>query len=445
MKKVLLLIFCFSSFVQAENLVDVYEQAKLTNPDLLSSLADKDKAYSAISGSRASLLPQIGLKASYGLAEGYRDRDGQNSKTGSLSLTLSQSIFDYSNWKTLDITKKQASAADINYQSKGQTLILNTAVAYFNILNTIDIISYTEAEKSYIQRQLEQTTQKYNVGLVAVTDLQNAQAKYDQVTADQVTAYNNLNNALESLRKMSGHFYTRLSSVKTDHFETIKPEPIKPLLQLSETTNLNLLVARLNQDIAKEQIRLAQTGHMPTVTLDASSGTTKKQNYGDYYDNNGQNSKNYNGNNTVTLNLNIPLYSGGKTQSQVEQAQYNYVSLSENLEGVYRDTVYQVRSNYNNITAAISAIKAYQQSVISAQSSLTATQAGYEAGTRTMVDVLSAVSTLYNAKRNLSNSRYTYLTSLLKLKNAIGTLTFDDLNYLNKMLGDEIKTQYTMN
>lgn len=446
MKKALPLLIglCLTASAYADNLLSVYEQAKLTNPSLRSSQADRDKAYSAISGSRASLLPQLGINASYGLAQGFRDADDQNKKSGNLSLTLTQSLFDYSYWKTLDITKKSASIADISYQYAGQTLILNTSVAYFNVLNAIDTISYIDAEKAYIYKQLEQTKQKYNVGLVAITDVQNAQAQYDQVVADQVVAHNDLNNAVEALRQVSGRFYPSLASINTNTFKTTKPDPVNQLLQLSENTNLELLTSRLNQEVAKEQIRLAQAGHLPTLSLEASSGVAKNQTYGEYYYSSGQQSKSYNGSHSVSVNLNIPLYSGGGTQSQVEQAQHNYVSYSEQLEGTHRSTIYGVRSNFNNISAAISSINAYQQAVVSAQSSLDATQSGYEVGTRTIVDVLSSVSTLYNAKKSLSNSKYTYLTSLLQLKYAIGTLTIDDLLYLNSMLGKEVSTVPTL-
>ena len=157
MKKTLtfLIGLALSQSVFAENLVQVYEQAKDTNPDLRSSLAEKDKAYSAISGSRASLLPQVGLSASYGVAHGRRDERGKNTKSGNLyQVALSQSIFNFSSWKALDISKKQATIADISYQYQGQTLILNTSVAYFNVLKCLDALSFIDAQKKAIGRQI---------------------------------------------------------------------------------------------------------------------------------------------------------------------------------------------------------------------------------------------------------------------------------------------------
>lgn len=448
MKKTLtfLIGLALSHSVFAENLVQVYEQAKETNPDLSSSLAEKEKAYSAISGSRASLLPQIGLSASYGVTHGRRDTSGVKSKSGNLyQVSLSQSIFNYSNWKALDITKKQASIADIAYQYQGQTLILNTSVAYFNVLKALEALNFIDAQKKAIGRQLQQTKQQHQVGLVAITDVQNAQANYDLTLAQQVNALNDLNNAIENLRQVSGRFYSNLATINTKMFKTEAPISINSLLKQSEVSNLNLLTMKLNQEIARDQIKLSQAGHLPTASLDASTNLNKTDRYGDNFaTNGGHRGKSYSGNNYVGLSLNLPIFSGGATQSKVEQAQHNYVSSSEKLESTNRSVINQVRSSYNNISSSISAIKAYQQAVVSAESSLEATNSGYQVGTRTIVDVLNATTQLYSSKRNLSDAKYNYLINLLQLKYAVGTLTANDLVYLNNMLGNEVSTLATI-
>ncbi|XKM13997.1 outer membrane channel protein TolC [Orbaceae bacterium ac157xtp] len=442
MKKVLplLISLLLTPTAFAENLIQVYEQAKETNPELKSAQADKEKAYSAITGQRASLLPQLGINASYGLTHGYRDADDQNAKNGNLDLSLSQSLFNFSYWKDLDIAKKQASVMDISYQAQQQTLILNTSVRYFNVLKALDTLSYIEAQKKAIYKQLDQTKQKHRVGLVAITDVQNAQANYDLTTAQQVNALNDLNNALEDLRQVSGRFYANLATIDINSFTTKQPIHISQLLNQSENSNLDLLTARLSREVAKDQIRLAQSGHLPTLTLNASTGLAKNETYGDR----NENKNHINGKNYIGLTFNLPIFSGGATMSKVEQAQYNYVSFSEKLESTNRNVINKVRSSYNNIVAAISSIKAYQQSVVSTQSSLDATQSGYEVGTRTIVDVLSATTQLYDAKKNLSDAKYNYLISLLELKSAIGTLTADDLVQLNNMLGKEVTTLATI-
>ena len=448
MKKTLtfLIGLALSQSVFAENLVQVYEQAKDTNPDLRSSLAEKDKAYSAISGSRASLLPQVGLSASYGVAHGRRDERGKNTKSGNLyQVALSQSIFNFSSWKALDISKKQATIADISYQYQGQTLILNTSVAYFNVLKCLDALSFIDAQKKAIGRQLDQTRQQHKVGLVAITDVQNAQANYDLTVAQQVNALNDLNNALEALRQVSGRFYSNLASVDTNTFKTQEPTQITTLLKQSEKTNLNLLTMKLNQEIARDQIKMAYSGFMPTASLEASTNLNKADSYGNVNYERHAAGKRYSGDNRIGVSVSLPLFSGGATVSQVQQAQQNFVSFSEKLESTNRSVINQVRSSYNNISSSISAIKAYQQAVVSAQSSLEATSSGYQVGTRTIVDVLNATTQLYSSKRNLSDAKYGYLTSLLQLKYSVGTLTADDLIYLNNMLGKEVSTLASIN
>ncbi|GKX51433.1 outer membrane channel protein TolC [Budvicia aquatica] len=442
MKKLLPLIIGLSlgglsTLTHADNLMQVYQQAKSNNPDLRKVAADRDSAFEKISESRGALLPQLGLNAGYTLNRGFRDNSGNQSDVSSGTLQLSQTIFDMSLWRQLNITEKQAGVQDVAYQAQQQTLILDTATAYFNVLRALDVLSTVEAQKDSIYRQLDQTRQRFNVGLVAITDVQNAQAQYDLTLADEVTARNNLENNIELLRQISGMFYPELSSLDTNRFKTQRPGDVNSLLKQAEDRNLNLLTARLALDLSKEQIKLQQTGHMPTVSLNASTGLSNN----DYRGTNtvGPDSS-INGNTMAGITLSFPLFTGGQTNSRVKQAQYNYVGSSESLESAHRSVIQIVRSSYNNISASISSVSAYKQSVVSAESSLEATQAGYDVGTRTIVDVLNATTTLYNAKQQLSNARYDYLINQLNIKYALGTLNENDLMALNGTLGKPITT-----
>lgn len=429
----------FSTLSQAENLMQVYQQARLSNPELRKSAADRDAAFEKINEARSPLLPQLGLGADYTYSNGYRDANGVNSNATSASLQLTQSIFDMSKWRALTLQEKSAGIQDVTYQTDQQTLILNTATAYFNVLNAIDVLSYTQAQKDAVYRQLDQTTQRFNVGLVAITDVQNARSQYDTVLANEVTARNNLDNAVEQLRQVTGNYYPELASLNVDGFKTNKPQAVNALLKEAENRNLTLLQARLSQDLAREQIRLAQDGHLPTLDLTASTGVSdtsysgSKTNTSQYDDSNM-------GQNKIGLSFSLPIYQGGMVNSQVKQAQYNFVGASEQLESAHRSVVQTVRSSFNNINASISSINAYKQAVISAQSSLDAMEAGYSVGTRTIVDVLDATTTLYNAKQQLANARYTYLINQLNVKSALGTLNEQDLVALNNTLGKPVST-----
>ncbi|QUY47562.1 outer membrane channel protein TolC [Serratia plymuthica] len=430
----------FSAMSQAENLLQVYKQARESNPDLRKTAADRDAAFEKINEARSPLLPQLGLTAGYTYGSGYRDANNVNSNATSGSLALTQTIFDMSKWRALTLQEKTAGISDVTFQTSSQQLILDTATAYFNVLSAIDSLSYTQAQKQAVYRTLDQTTQRFNVGLVAITDVQNARSNYDTVLASEVTARNTLDNALEKLRQVTGTFYPELASLNTDRFSTQRPEAVNNLLKEAEARNLSLLSARLSQDLAREQIRSAQTGYMPTVDVSASTGITNTKYNGSRTGTGTGNNDSDVGQNKVGISFNLPLYSGGQTNSQVQQAQYNFVGASEQLESAHRSVVQTVRSSFNNVNASISSINAYKQAVVSAQSSLDAMEAGYQVGTRTIVDVLDATTTLYNAKQQLSSARYTYLINQLNIKSALGTLNENDLLLLNGALGKPIST-----
>lgn len=425
--------------VVAENLLQVYQQARSSNPDLRKSAADRDAAFEKITQARSPLLPQLAVGADYNWKGGYRDNSNTRSNTTSASVQLNQTLFDMSKWRSLTLQEKTAGIQDVIYQTVEQQLMLETATAYFNVLSAIDSLSYTEAQKQAIYRQLDQTTQRFNVGLVAITDVQNARAQYDSVLANEVTARNNLDNASEKLRQITGQYYPQLNSLNVDQFKTAKPQAVAVLLDEAQKHNLSLLQGRLSQDLAREQIRFAQSGHMPTINLTASSGISDIRHSGRnatgvaYQDTDI-------GQNVIGVNFSLPLFSGGAVNSQVKQSQYNFVGASEQLESVHRSVIQIVRSSWNNINASISSILAYQQAVVSAQSSLNAMEAGYSVGTRTIVDVLDATTNLYNAKQQLSGARYAYLINQLNIKAASGMLNEQDLVTLNQNLGQPVST-----
>lgn len=444
MKK-LLPLFIAMSFVglstnsYAEDLLQVYQKSKESNPDLRKSLAERNQAFEKINEARSPLLPQLGLGAGVTYGSGYRDANNTESNGLNASLKLTQTVFDMSKWRQLNVQEKTAGISDVTYQTSQQQLILDTATAYFNVLKAIDALSYIEANKEAVYRQLDQTTQRFNVGLVAITDVQNARANYDSVLAQEVAGRNDLENAVEKLRQVSGVYYNQLASLNIDRFKTVTPDQVEAILKEAEDRNLSLLSARLAQDVSRENIRLAETGHMPTVSLDAATSVTNTHNHGSALPPSTDRNS-YNGQNTIGLTLSLPLYSGGAVSSQVEQAQYGFQGSSEQLESVYRNVIQLVRSSYNNVSSSISSINAYKQVVVSAQSSLDAMEAGYQVGTRTIVDVLTATTALYQAKQNLSNARYDYMINQLNIEFARGTLNEDDIARLNASLGKEVST-----
>ncbi|QIA62494.1 outer membrane channel protein TolC [Vibrio astriarenae] len=406
----------------ADDLVEIYNLAKDNDPTLLSSAATRDAAFEAITSSRATLLPQINLTAGYNInSSDVSQRDSQALTAG---VGLSQELYNRSSWITLDIAEKNARAQDSIYAANQQALILRVSQAYFEVLRAQDNLVFVQAEKAAVGRQLEQTKQRFEVGLSAITDVHDAQAQFDAVLADEVLAENNLVNSYEALREITGQEHANLSVLDTGRFSASKSaDSINVLLQQAEEKNLSLLASRISQDVARDNISLANSGHLPSISLDAG------YNYGD--DSEANSALNPYNDFNIGVNLVVPLYTGGNITSQSKQAEYAYVAASQDLEATYRSVVKDVRAFNNNITASIGALRAYEQSVISAQSALEATEAGFDVGTRTIVDVLDSTRRLYDANRNLSDARYNYILSELQLRQAVGTLSEQDILDVN--------------
>ncbi|MHC0043532.1 outer membrane channel protein TolC [Vibrio campbellii] len=413
-----------STSAWADSLAEIYDLAKQNDPQLLSVAAQRDQAFEAINSSRSALLPQINLTAGYDINRGDLDKDSSGKVSTdnnqlSAGVGFTQELYNRASWITLDTAEKTARRADATYAATQQGLILRVSQAYFEVLRAQDNLVFVRAEKAAVGRQLEQTKQRFEVGLSAITDVHDAQAQYDAVLADEVLAENDLINSYESLREITGQEHKNLNVLDTARFSASRSsEPAEALIEEAKTTNLSLLSARIAQDIARDNISLASSGHLPTLSLDGG------YNYADTTDSSDdQTADGFN----VGVNLAVPLYTGGRTTSEVKQAEYGYVSASEELEKEYRGVVKEVRAQNNNINASIGALKAYEQSVVSAQSALEATEAGFDVGTRTIVDVLDATRRLYDANKNLSDARYNYILAGLQLRQAVGTLSEQDI------------------
>ncbi|MDN3615211.1 outer membrane channel protein TolC [Vibrio gallaecicus] len=428
MKKLLPLLISaaigsLSTSAFADSLAEVYDLAKQNDPQLLRSAAQRDAAFEAVTSSRSTLLPQINLTANYDINRGERNSLDNDSNVWGAAIGFTQELYQRSSWITLDSAEKTARQADSSYAATQQALILRVATAYFEVLRSQDNLEFVRAEKAAVARQLEQTKQRFEVGLSAITDVHDAQAQFDGVLADEVLAENTLVNNYEGLREITGQEHSNLNILDTDRFSASKTaESATALVEQAQEKNLSLLASRISQDIAKDNIALADSGHLPSLTLDGSYSLADQSSSPNDYDQDNLN---------LGLNLVVPLYTGGNTTSLSKQAEYNYVAASEDLEATYRSVVKDVRAFNNNISASIGALRAYEQSVVSAQSALEATEAGFDVGTRTIVDVLDSTRRLYDANKNLSDARYNYILSVLQLRQAVGTLSEQDIVDVN--------------
>ena len=440
MKKTIVSIFIgltLSGAALADDLATVFQLAQANDPVINRAKAQKEAAYAGINVSRASLLPQISGSVS------YSDSDRESlfgaaiassvSTSISYGIDLNMSLYDHANWVGLDRAELVAQQSDANLGATLQTLMLRTVNAYLAVLREQDNVEFVKAELRAIERQLEQTKQRFEVGLTAITDVHEAQANFDNTVARQIRAENLLELRLEELREITGKYHDNISVLDTDMFSATSPSPanVSEWLDIAKDSNLDLLVQRFAKDLAKEDIDIIKSGHYPTLGLRA--GISRSQTDQTF---NGQPSDDnpWLDSESITLSASIPIYQGGSVTANTERARANYVVASENLELVYRQTVRQVRSSFNDVKAAVSTIRALEQSVVSAESALRATEAGFDVGTRTIVDVLNSTRNLFDARRNLADARYNFVVAIVSLKQAAGTLTVDDLNDINRVL-----------
>lgn len=440
----------FAGQAAADNLKQVYELALLNDPTYLRAAANVDINKETARQALGDLLPQLSLSSSYTrshnesanylITESRYQVIDRATTSLSHSVSLSQPLFRWDLWKALKIGNKQEAQAITDFELSKQDLLFRVANSYFDVLRQKDAAEFSKAELKAVERQLEQTKQRYQVGLTAITDVHEAQSQYDNAVARDIQANVDLINAKETLREITGQFHQELDVLNTDKFSTNKPQPegADAWQTQAEERSLQLRSRRMGMEIAREQIGQAQAGHMPSLSLSASYGKSKSTGDDTVFFNGDTVApyEDYTDNNSVGVTLSVPLYLGGNVSSRVRQAEASYVAASEDMHLTHRSVVRNTRSAYNNVVASISSIKALEQSVVSAGSALQSTEAGFEVGTRTIVDVLNGTRDLYNAKRNLANARYNYIINVLSLKQAAGVLSPQDLDDINAGLAN---------
>lgn len=421
---------------QADDLLSVYQQALLNDTVVLKAQAQFEVVKEDITQARSALLPQISAYGSYkdGESESYVAGSTLTTEFDSLGYgaSLNMQLYHHDSWLRLDIAEKTAHQNDLVYQISKQDLIVRVAQAYFTLLSTKDDLVFAQAEKAAIARQLEQTKQRFSVGLTAITDVHEAQAQYDNAVTEEIRAVNAIFNAEEELRVITNSYPKNINILNTDRFSTSTPNPnsADEWQKTAEAKNLDLIASKVGIDVAKQTINSARAGHYPTLDFGASYNSADGETNGPLGNVNAPALDDY----SVGVTLNVPIYSGGAIESSVRQAQSNFVLASQDLMQTHRGVVRTTRNAYNTVVATISGIKAFEQSVLSATKALEATEAGFEVGTRTIVDVLDSTRNLYNAKRNLSSTRYAYIQNVLLLKRAAGTITDEDITAINSGL-----------
>ena len=432
--------FLISSPVFAVDLIGVHDLAAKNDPQLRAAAYRKDATGENTRQAWANLLPSLSGSASMESGDSESTYETIVSKsdidTQSYGLNLRQSLYDQSNYENLDIARGQVSQAEAIYNIAYQDFLVRVAGGYFSVLTAQDGVIFAEAEEKALQRQFEQAEQRFEVGLTAVTDVHEARASYDNARARAIVSRNNLADTKEALYELTGQYFDDYDPLQ-EVLPLVKPLPENPKEWVDIAMQYNPLVisAHKSVEIADATVRLNRSGHFPTLDLVGS--------YSHYTDNEFVfrprpdeeiRTDLTNEGTRIGLQLSVPIYQGGVVSSRTRQARYLLNAVNEDLDQRQRAVVRATNNAYRAVIAGIEQVGAFNQAMISAESALEATQAGFEVGTRTIVDVLIAQQRYFQAQRDNSLARHTYIVDHLRLKAAAGTLVEDDLRKVNSIL-----------
>ncbi|NNJ66108.1 MAG: TolC family outer membrane protein [Xanthomonadales bacterium] len=433
-----------ASPVYAVDLVGVHDLAFENDPRLRAADFRREATGEEKAIARANLLPDLaaGARANWGQSKTEIGVPGieiprEDIENNSYSVDVFQSLYRQSNYERLDIARGQISQADAIYEIALQDFLLRVSENYFLVLTLTDGVTFAEAEERAFQRQFEQAEQRFEVGLTAVTDVHEARASYDNARARAIVARNDLADAKEALRELTGQYFEEFDALQPV-LPLVEPDPIEAdkWVEMALQGNPSVLSARAAVDVADANMRLARSGHYPTLDLVAgyTSFTNEQFVYNDFINNQQLRSSLTNDDWSVGLVLDIPLYQGGRVSAQTRQARYLLDATGQDLDDVQRGVVRQAQDSYRAVLAGIQEVQAFEQARISAESALEATQAGFEVGTRTIVDVLIAEQRKFSAQRDNSVARHSYILRHLRLKSVAGMLTSEDLRVVNQLL-----------
>ena len=480
MRKALMLLplamLLASGQASADTLLQIYEKAVQSDPLVREAEANRLATRQGKPIAWGSLLPQINGR--YNINETASGGETVTSLGNSpplprlidtrdydatfWSLELRQSVFRWDQWVKLSQAGKQSARADVDYQAAQQDLAVRVADAYFNVLAAEDTLSSEQAAKDAIGRQLEQAQKRFEVGLIAITDVQEAQAAYDQALAAEILAKRALANQNEVLRTIIDETPPQLAKPSEDlPLRSPDPADANQWVDLAMRQNRSLISSQIGAQIAKDDVSIARAGHYPTIDFVASRNNTDNTgfsrspcvdtpvNANNCFDDATPipnpipagtilqygTSTNLE-NDSLSLQLALPIFAGGSTSARVKQAVYQHRAARERLERTARETERQTRDAYLGVISGISRVQALKQAFESSKTALKATEAGYDVGTRTTVDVLAARRTVFSAETNYLRSRYDYLINGLRLKQAAGTLTTEDIAQIDGLLTD---------
>ena len=424
-----LILISFTGSLKSENLSDIYELALKNDPLLRAAEATYRAGKENKAQGIAGLLPTLSIGGStnwneYRIEEQLQDQYNSNSYYGNIN----QPIFRLDKWFQFERGTALSESAEAEFAYQQQETMIRVASAYFNVLNSYDNLNAAEAEEKAIQRQRDLAKKRFDVGLAAITEVQETQAAYDLTVVSRIARQAQLDSAQETLTSIIGRDITLLSPL-ADDFEISLPDPLdrESWVSLGLKNNYQLKSAKLQRDAAQASARASASNHLPQIDLVGriSQSTSKQGKFGGFIQNPlfgiEQDTRQY------SIQFNLPLYAGGAISSARRQAYANYDRSKEQAIYTERSTIRDIRSNHFGVQTQVANVTARKQALASAESALKATEVGYEVGTRNTVDLLDAQKRLFQAQRDYASSRYEYIISMLRLKASVGSLNPNDL------------------
>lgn len=418
----------------AADLMAIYRDAQAQDPVYSSARYSFEASKEIVPQARATnLLPSIGLTSTFN--RNHRKTEGfpaADFNTSGVTVSLTQPLFRMQNWITFDQAGLQAKQSEAIFADASQSLIVRTAQAYFDVLLAQDNVALSGAQKTSINEQLAQAKRNFEVGTSTITDTYEAQAKFDLGLAKEIADLNDLEIKRQALQQLINKMPSSLAPLRDNPTLTLpKPSDMDQWVKASEEASPAIAQAQLAREIAAKEVDRNKAGHLPTLDLTSSVGstsspsTTSGGSVGSSFDTRSAG---------IGLTLTFPLYQGGGTQSRVRQSLSNRDKADADLENAKRTVAQAVRQNYLGVTNGVAQAKALEAALVSNRSSLDATLLGKEVGVRTNVDVLNAQQQLFQAQRDLQQARYNTIMSQLRLKSAAGRLVEEDLAEVNRML-----------
>ncbi len=450
----LLSLLCHPVAAQ-ESLMDIYQRALQNDP----SIREAEARFLANSEVRPQARSQLLPGLSFGLSTQGSFTEDPNPPTNPITgenepgfggterdsdsrgwqISVNQTVFDWTQILSLKQADKRVAQAETDYEAQRQQLLVRVSEAYFNVLAAEDSLAAQRVTREAFERQLEQARRRFEVGLIAITDVQETQAGFDLAVAAEIEGERVLATEQERLREIIGDYVTNLAG-PTDELPLVTPDPADAdqWVQVALRQNLALIAARIAADIASDDISIQRASRLPTLSFQSgyrtnrNEGTQITERFGqpDLRRSSLSESEGYN----WSLNLNVPIFTGGLNSSRIQQSVYSHRAQVQAAERVARETERMTRDSYLGVVASISRVRALQQAVESAQTALRATEAGYEVGTRTSVEVQTSLEQLRRAQTDYARARYDYILNTLRLKQAAGTLTVADVEQVDGWL-----------